>query len=141
MGTLEWPLAGLFVAVLLVATLGFSRLRLLSLHVGSIETRMRNRSDRPHGQSWSSGFGVYHADRFDWWRSRSLWLAPKYSWHRDHFAVLGHDLLDAADSPVLLLVHCQYRDHYFDLVMTVEAYSGLASWTEAAPPSVRRQVF
>lgn len=140
MGTLVWTLVGLFVALVLVAGLGFSRLRALSHHVGSFESRLRVTSTSATGGPWRSGFGVYRADRLVWWQSRSLSVGPRYEWLRERFSVAGRVPLDQAGHSDLYLVQCRYAHETFDLTMSAEAYSGLASWLESAPPSSRHLV-
>lgn len=140
MGILIWTLVGLLVAALLVAGLGFSRLRALSHHVGSFESRLRFTTDSVTGGPWRSGFGVYRADRLVWWQSRSLSIRPTHEWLREQFSVTGRVPLDNAGRPDLFLVQCRYGSESFDLTMSPDAYSGLASWLESAPPSSRHFV-
>ncbi|ACZ20954.1 Protein of unknown function (DUF2550) [Sanguibacter keddieii DSM 10542] len=140
MGTLLVVLAGLLLAAVLGAALVFSRLRALSGHIGSFEASLRLRTDDVAGGPWSSGFGVYRADRLVWWRARSLWPAPKHEWLRDDLVVTGRVPLDQAGQPDLYLVQCRYREMVFDLTMSSGAYAGLASWIEAAPPNIRHYV-
>lgn len=140
MEILVWPLVGLLVAALLVAGLGFSRLRSLSHRVGSFESRLRFTTDSVTGGPWRSGFGVYHADRLVWWQSRSLSVSPTHEWLRESFSVAGRMPLEHAGRLDLFLVQCRYGQATFDLTMSPEAYSGLASWLESAPPSSRHCV-
>ena len=144
MGILVWTLVGLLLAALLVAGLGFSRLRALSHHVGSFESRLRFTTEAASGSAsgrlWRSGFGVYRADRLVWWQSRSLAVRPTYEWLRGSFSVSGRVPLVCPGRPDLFLVHCRHGSEGFDLTMSPEAYSGLASWLESAPPSSRHFV-
>lgn len=140
MGILFWAPVGLLFAVLLVIGLGFSRLRALAHHVGSFESRLRFTTDSPVGGPWRSGFGVYHADRLVWWQSRSLSVRHRYEWSRELFTVTGRVPLDQAGRPDLYLVQCRHGQESFDLTMSPEAYSGLASWLESALPNSRHLV-
>lgn len=140
MGIVAWAWVGLLVAVVLVIGLGFSRLRALSHHVGSFESRLRFTTDSAVGGPWRSGFGVYRADRIVWWQSRSLAVRPHYEWSREDFHVTGRVPLDQAGRPDLYLVQCRHGEESFDLTMSPDAYSGLASWLESAPPSTRHLV-
>ena len=137
MGILVWLPAGLLLAALAVVGLGFSRLRTLAHRVGSFECSLRFTTASATGGPWRSGFGVYQADRIVWWQSRSLSVRARYSWHRDLFTVTGRVPLDHAGRPDLYLVQCRHGQESFDLTMSPEAYSGLASWVESAPPSPR----
>ena len=140
MGTLGWSVVWLLLAVLLLIALVFSRLRALAHHVGSFETRLRFTTGSVTGGPWRSGFAVYRADRLVWWQSRSLSVKPRYEWSRESFRVTGRVPLDQAGLPDLFLVQCRHGHERFDLTMSPEAYSGLASWLESAPPSTRHFV-
>ena len=133
-------LAGLLFAVLLVIGLGFSRLRALAHHVGSFESRLRFTAGTVTGSPWRSGFAVYRADRLAWWQSRSFSVRPRCEWSREFFTVTGRVPLDSAGQPDLFLVQCRHGQQSFDLTMSPDAYSGLASWLESAPPSTRHLV-
>lgn len=140
MGTLGWLLVAMLGIAVLVGVVGFSRLRALTTQVGSFEASLRQRSTSDLSDPWVSGFGVYGRDRLVWWRTWSLAWTPKHEWVRERFSVTGRVPLDQAGRPDLYLVQCRYEEVSFDLTMSPGAYSGLASWLEAAPPSLRNVV-
>lgn len=122
---------------LLLAVVGLfgllaSRLRTLSGRVGSFVcgTRPERSSD-----AWVAGIAQYGAGRLDWWRSWSLSPRPARSWRRTEFEVLGRAPLSGPGRASLYLVQCRHLDVDFELAMSPEAYAGLTSWIEAAPPS------
>ena len=137
---MTWPVMLVAIAaclglVALVGTLalGASRLRTLSGRVGSFECNAR--PTLPPGGPWVAGIAQYGAGRLDWWRSWSLSPRPARSWRRAEFQVTGHVSLGGAGRPDLYLVQCKHLDADFELTMSPEAYAGLTSWLEAAPPS------
>lgn len=140
MGTLGWSVAVTLVVAMLVIVIGFSRLRALTTHVGSFEAALRDRTTSDTAERWVSGFGVYGHDTLVWWRSWSLRWRPERRWDRHSFVVTARVPLDQAGRPDLFLVQCRCVDDVFDLTMSSGAYSGLASWLEAAPPSLRNVV-
>lgn len=118
--------------------LGASRLRTLSGRVGSFVCGAR--PAQPPGGAWVTGIAQYGAGRLDWWRSWSLAPRPTRSWQRTEFLVTGRVPLDSAGRPDLYLVRCRHLDVDFELTMSPDAYAGLTSWLEAAPPSADSHV-
>jgi len=118
--------------------MGASRLRTLSGRVGSFVCGAR--PEQPAGGAWVAGIAQYGSGRLDWWRSWSLSPRPARSWLRTEFRVTGRVPLDGAGRPGLYLVRCQHLDTEFELTMSFEAYAGLTSWLEAAPPSTLPRV-
>ncbi|QTE28748.1 DUF2550 domain-containing protein [Pengzhenrongella sicca] len=110
-----------------------SRIRTLSGRVGSFECAAR--PAQPADGPWVAGIAQYGAGRLDWWRSWSLAPRPSRSWRRAQFEVVGRVSLAGAGRGDLYLVRCRHLDDDFELTMSPEAYAGLASWLEAAPPS------
>lgn len=139
MRILLWCVVGLLVAVLLVAAVGFSRLRAVSRIPSSFESALRA-TGLDGSVAWHAGFAVYRDDRLVWWRSWSLRPRPQRQWLRERLSVEGRTpaLTDLVTG--LWLVHCRYEDVSFDLTMSDGAYAGFASWLESAPPNRRYPV-
>ena len=131
-------LGGALLAGLVVLGLGASRLSTLSGRVGSFVCGARPVA--PAGAVVVAGIAQYGAGRLDWWRAWSLSPRPARSWHRTELEVVGRSPLAVPGRPGLYLVHCRYRGVDFALTMSPEAYAGLTSWLEAAPPSTLERV-
>lgn len=139
MRILLWCVVGLLVAVLVLAALGFSRLRALSGRPSSFESAVRAHGvDGPSG--WQAGFAVYQVDGLVWWRSWSLRPRPHRRWSRERLAVIGRTEIVDPHVPDLWLVRCTHDGETFDLTMSDGAYAGLSSWLESAPPNRRYPV-
>lgn len=123
----------LALAVLVVAGLGVSRYRSLTHRVGSFRCSVRVRG------RWRRGIAHYGARHLYWWRLRSLAPRPLHVWPRGDLEVLERTAVDPAAPPGgPYLVRCRVgASEEVDLIMTPEAYAGLTSWLEAAPPVAR----
>jgi len=128
------------VAVVLVVLLGLgtlllgaSRLRTLSGRVGSFVCGAY--LAKSAGGAAAAGIAQYGAGRLDWWRSWSLALRPTRSWQRRELLVIGRERFVSPGRPDLYLVRCRYHGVDFALTMSPDAFAGLTSWLEAAPPS------
>ena len=132
-------LAALVLLVIGVLSLGASRVRTLSRRVGSFECAFSRATD-PNAP-WIAGIGQYGADRLYWWRWWSLSPRPTRSWLRSRmFVIEHHAVADARGYEGQLVVRCRTDDDTFDLLMSAEAYAGLASWLESAPPAARHVI-
>lgn len=123
----------LVVALLVVAGLAFSRWHSLTSRVGSF------RCSRRVGGRWVRGIAHYGARQLYWWRLRSLAPRPEQVWPRGQIAVLERrSAVEGAAPGGPLLVTCRVAPgEDVELLMTPEAYAGLTSWLEAAPPVAR----
>lgn len=123
----------LVVALLVVAALAFSRWHSLTSRVGSFRCSRRVRG------RWVRGIAHYGARQLYWWRLRSLAPRPEQVWPRGQIAVLERrSAVEGADPGGPLLVTCRVAPgEDVELLMTPEAYAGLTSWLEAAPPVAR----
>lgn len=121
------------VALLAVAGLGISRWQSLTHRVGSFRCSLRV------GSRWARGIAHYGARHLYWWRLRSLAPRPEQTWSRGQIAVLERRAAtEGGDPGGPLLVRCRVGpDEEVELLMTPEAYAGLTSWLEAAPPVAR----
>lgn len=82
------------------------------------------------------GIAHYGARHLYWWRLRSLAPRPEHVWPRGAIAVVERrPVAPGGDLRGPLLVRCEVGGgESVDLLMTAEAYAGLTSWLEAAPP-------
>ena len=129
------------VAAVAVALLAFgtSRVRTLSRRVGSFECAFSRATDST--APWITGIGQYGAERLYWWRWWSLAPRPTRAWMRSGMTVLEQlPVADARGYKAQVVVRCRTGDDVFDLLMSAEAYAGLASWLEAAPPAASRVI-
>lgn len=122
----------LVVAALVVLGLGLSRWSSLTRRVGSFRCSLRV------GTRWSRGIAHYGARHLYWWRLRSLAPRPGRVWPRGAMEVLERTFVDATVVGGPYLVRCRVPGpagpEEVELLMTPEAYAGLTSWLEAAPP-------
>jgi Protein of unknown function (DUF2550) len=134
--TVVVALAGLLVTTALLFTL---RRVTLNRRWASFDCSLR----RPDG-SWSLGIARYGDDQLDWFRVFSLSLRPRATWLRDSLTVVVRRPTRGGEATAVLprsvIVECRYAGQDVDLAMSDEAYTGLASWLEAAPPGRHAQV-
>ena len=130
------------VALLLALTTALLALRRRSLTRvgGSFECTVK-----VAGRPWISGVARYGRHRVEWWKMLSLSPRPGCTWVRDDLSVLERRWLEEPGTFVgtvaePVLVRCEHRGAVVDLAMTREAYTGFASWLEAAPPGPRSSV-
>ncbi len=109
----------------------------LARAVGSFDCSIR---DLGSG-SWSFGIARYGAGRLDWYRVFSLSPKPSRVYRRDRLEIIGRR--DPTAVPVVLggelIVRCRYDDRDLDLALSEDAYVGLSSWAEAAPPGMHAE--
>ncbi len=130
-----WVAVAVVALLALLAAIGAWRLRRLSHRVGSFPCHARA-ADTPSA-AFTLGIAHYAVGRIDWYRCWSLAPRPARTWSRDRLEVTGRVPLDQAGQPDQYLVRCRYDGTDFELSMSTGAYSGLASWLEAAPPGRR----
>ena len=130
-----WVVIAVVVLVALIAGAGVSRLRTLSHRVGSFPCAARPVVSP--SASWSLGIAHYAVGRIEWWRCWSLAPRPARTWQRELLSVTDREPLDSTGQPGQYLVRCRYDGADFELTISADAYAGLASWLEAAPPGRR----
>ncbi|WP_158609720.1 DUF2550 family protein [Cellulomonas triticagri] len=116
--------------VVVVAGLAVSRWHSLTRRVGSFRSTQRR-----HGR-WVRGIAHYGARDLYWWRLRSLAPRPEQTWPRGQIGVVERRAaVEGTEPGGPLLVRLRVAPgEEVELVMTPEAYAGLTSWLEAAPP-------
>jgi hypothetical protein len=122
-------LAVLALVLLAVLVAAFAvRVRRVANRVGSFECALR----RVGAKDWTSGIACYGAGRIDWYRLVSLRLSPSRSFTRDGLVVLERRVRAGAGHVIEARVACEGEQ--LELAMVREAFAGLVSWLEAAPP-------
>lgn len=116
-----------------VLGLGLSRWHSLTRRVGSFRCSLRVRG------RWTRGIAHYGARHLYWWRLQSLAPRPEHVWPRGGIEVVERTAADPASPGGAYLVRCRVGSRpgprpEVELLMTPEAYAGLTSWLEAAPP-------
>lgn len=101
-------------------------------------------ADAAHARRWSIGVARYGSDRLEWFRVFSLSPRPAMCFERDRFELVAQRVPSVPESravlPGVTVVSARYDSGDVDLAMSPEAYTGLASWLEAAPPGRTGQV-
>jgi Protein of unknown function (DUF2550) len=114
-----------------------SRRRFLSRDLGAFDCSLRLGS-RESGKGWRLGVARYESDRIDWYRVFSVNPRPAESLVRAELDVLERRKPNGQETFAVLagsiIARCRYRGEQVELAMTDQAYTGFASWMEAAPP-------
>lgn len=135
MTDLAWIIGAVVVLAAVLVVVAGVRLRGLHRRIGSFACGARM---GVHGDGRTrSGVAVYGVGRIDWWRCWSLSIRPARTWRREEIVVTGREHVDASDPTSDYRVTCSCRGEELELFMAPDAYTGLASWLEAAPPSLR----
>src|SRR4051794_22824990 len=117
-----------------------SRRRFLTRDVGAFDCSLRfgGGSAGSAGKGWRLGVARYEADRIDWYRVFSVSPRPGASLVRAELDVQDRRRPSGQESFAVLagsiIARCRYRGSEVELAMTEQAYTGFASWLEAAPP-------
>ncbi len=132
----------LVVAFAVIVGLGLTRVHSLNRRVGSFACAVRplavssglRSTPGPEAPMWSQGVAHYGVGRLDWWRIWSLAPRPAQVWDRSDLVILGREGMEAVGRPDLFEVRCRHRGTEFELAMSRDAYAGMMSWLESAPP-------
>lgn len=131
-----WPILSVVGLLLVLGAIAFfARLRSLSTRVGSFACAFRRNT---RTAIWKLGIAHYGVDRIDWYRTISLSFRAKHSWSRDELEVISKTAITEADGTRVrdyaVRIACKCGSQEFYLAMSEDAYSGLRSWIESAPP-------
>ncbi len=134
------PLEAVVAVLVVTALLLFgvaSRRRFLSRGVGAFDCSLRTGTGRV-GKGWRLGVARYESDRIDWYRVFSVNPRPAESLVRAELDVQDRRKPSGQETFAVLagsiIARCLYRGEQVELAMTEQAYTGFASWLEAAPP-------
>ncbi len=128
---------GVAVLVALVVGVLVARRRFLSRSSGTFECSLRTTTARL-GKGWVLGLARYEADRIEWFRVFDLSPRPRRVMQRSDLHVqerrypTGPEVYAVMNGSVV--VRCSYDRKPLELAMSDQAYTGFASWLEAAPP-------
>lgn len=138
MDNFGWWVTAILCVVVLLTIWGYLRLRRLSVQFGTFDCAWRiSKPGSEPTDRWVQGLGEYRSDRLVWWKAYSLNPQPRRVWLRTSFELVGRTPLDLADLPGMYLVEAKYEGTAFEMMMSAEAYHGLSSWSESAPPQLR----
>jgi hypothetical protein len=129
---------GALVGLLVLLALGVVvRRRWLGRGVGTFDCSLRTTLDKT-GKGWTLGVARYEADRIEWFRVFGVLLRPSRVLRRADLAVAERRYPSGTEAFAVMsgfvIVRCSYRGVPLELAMSEQAYTGFASWLEAAPP-------
>ena len=143
MSVLEMTLI-LAVFVALLFGLMLLRQRTIAQSIGTVNCQVRSSL----GGNFIPGSLHYSATKLKFYRTFSLSPTPSITWVRDGLSIVERGKaadLGRSDVPPWVagqyLVVCRYNGKPLELLMMPEAYSGFASWLEAAPPASETGIF
>ncbi|MFD1507446.1 DUF2550 family protein [Georgenia yuyongxinii] len=125
-----WGTLAVLALVLVVVAIALYavRVRRIANRVGSFECALR----RTGAKDWTSGIACYGAGRVYWYRLVSVRLTPSRTLARDELVVLARERRPGAGHVIEARV--SHRGEVLEIAMVREAFAGLVSWLEAAPP-------
>ena len=131
--TLPFEIAAILFLILVLGLVGFTvRRYLLTRTHGSFDCALRD------GGGWTVGIARYGPDRVNWYRVFGLGMSPSRTFRRNGLEIVGRRELDDSERHAVLpdsvVCLCRYEGHPFELALSMDAYMGLSSWSEAAPP-------
>jgi hypothetical protein len=129
---------GALVCLLLALAVGIVvRRRWLGRGVGTFDCSLRTTLDRM-GKGWTLGVARYEADRIEWFRVFGFSLKPSRVLQRCDLAVAERRYPSGTEAFAVMsgfvIVRCIFEGKPIELAMSEQAYTGFASWLEAAPP-------
>lgn len=131
-----WPIVSVVSLFFVLGVIAFfARMQSLRTRVGSFNCAVR-RLARP--AIWKIGIAHYGVDRLDWYRTASLSFRPKHTWSREDLDLVEKAQIRESDGlrvrEFSVRVSCRCGETEFELAMSDDAYFGLRSWVESAPP-------
>lgn len=130
----------LAVALATVAVLFTARRLVLARTLWSFDCSLR----RPGATGWTIGVARYGPGHLDWFRIFSLSPRPTTVWPQAGLTVLGRRPVEGGEVfavlPGALVVRCLAAGEEIELAISMDAYVGLASWLEGAPPGQQGKV-
>jgi hypothetical protein len=138
-----WVVAAVAVAVVLVVVVFTARRIVLSRSRGAFDCSFRRRVDTGEG-GWSTGVATYGPGELRWYRMFSLRVRPSRIWRRSEMSIKEFRAPQGGEVyavlPGAVVVTCTLGSQEMQLAMSSEAYTGFASWIEAAPPGQHAHV-
>lgn len=138
-----WVLAGLVAALVLLVTVFTVRRIVLVRSRGSFDCSLNRAPGRAEGR-WTSGIASYGTGELRWYRLFSLSPRPSLTWQRTALQVKEFRAPQRGEVfavlPGAVIVTCLLGTGELQLAMTMDAYTGFASWLESAPPGQHARV-
>lgn len=138
-----WVVAAVAAALVGVVVVFTARRLVLSRSRGSFDCSFRRRVDVGEG-GWVSGVASYGPGELRWYRMFSLRLRPSHVWQRSDMSLKEFRAPQGGEVyavlPGAVVVTCVLGSGEMQLAMSSEAYTGFASWIEAAPPGQHARV-
>lgn len=124
--------------ILLLLVVGVvARRRWLGRGIGTFDCSLRMNPDKL-GKGWVLGVARYEHDRIDWFRVFGFSPRPSWVLRRTDLAVQERRYPSGPETFAVMtgavVVRCSYERRPLELAMSEQAYTGFASWLEAAPP-------
>ncbi|MFP5346576.1 MAG: DUF2550 domain-containing protein [Actinomycetes bacterium] len=136
-----WVVAGLAAALVLVVVFFVVRRVALTSGFGSFDCSVLGRG---HEGRWTTGIASYGNAELRWFRMFSLSPRPSRVWPRNQMHVKQFRSPEGSEVyaviPGAVVVTCLVGAMELTLAMSPDAYTGLASWIEAAPPGQHARV-
>jgi hypothetical protein len=138
-----WVVAGLATVLVLLVTVFTVRRIVLVRSRGSFDCSLNRAPGRPEGH-WTSGIASYGTGELRWFRMFSLSPRPSITWQRTALQVKEFRAPERGEVfavlPGAVIVTCLLGTGELQLAMTMDAYTGFASWLESAPPGQHARV-
>lgn len=122
---MTWLWVGLASAVVLAGAWFLARLRRISSVASSFDCIVKT------GNKWVDGRAMYTMGALTWYPIAAMSLRPALVWPRDAIDITQ---VEHADSGMVIIT-LQSPEGAFQLCMELQAYAGVRSWLESAPPS------
>jgi Protein of unknown function (DUF2550) len=138
-----WIVAGLAAVLVLLVVVFVVRRLVLARSTGSFDCSVRRGPSDADG-GWTSGVASYGTGELRWYRMFSLALKPSCVWRRADLRVREFRPPQREEVfailPGAVVVTCLLGSAELQLAMSTDAYTGFASWIEAAPPGQHARV-
>lgn len=126
-------------ALLVIAAVGWvmARRRWIVRTGGAFDMSVKT-SEAPGAPGWTIGVAVYRDLDVAWYRTFSLSLRPKYTFHRGEVVIEGRRRPTGAESHALhddhVVSRCAGDSPVVQVAMTDASLTALLAWLESSPP-------
>lgn len=138
-----WVITAVAAALVAVAVVFTVRRLALSRTRGSFDCSFRRGAPVGDG-GWTSGVASYGPGELRWYRLFSLAPRPSCVWQRTELRIKEFRAPEGGEVfavlPGAVVVTCEIGPAVLQLAMSSDAYTGFASWIEAAPPGQHARV-
>jgi Protein of unknown function (DUF2550) len=138
-----WVVVGLVAVLVLVVAVFTVRRVVLARSRGSFDCSL-NRAPSGSEGHWTTGVASYGTGELHWFRLFSLSPRPSCTWQRNELSVKEFRAPERGEVfavlPGAVIVTCMVGTGELQLAMSMDAYTGFASWLESAPPGQHARV-